>query len=150
MPSVVSTSINIFKVWSLRYLHSEQPISLTPCVKASNLTPGAHKLLYLSVPLLIRAWAEGAGACAGYATWLSMFPTCIIQMQLLIVCLFWYYSAFHPSSGVGKAGPALSEALRGDKPDEAFQLNADALSVKKLRGTNVKARLRIIINDWVK
>lgn len=139
-----------FRFWSLRYLHSERSVSLTPCVKASNLTPGAHKLPYLSAPLLIRAWTEGTVACAGYATWLSMFPTCVIQIQLLIVCLFWYYSAFEPSSGVGKAGPALSGALRGVKPDEVFQLDADAVSVKRLRGTKVKARLRMIINDWVK
>lgn len=66
-----------------------------------------------------------------------MFPTCVIQIQLLIVCLFWYYSAFQPSSGVGKAGLALSETLRDVKSDEVFQSDADAVSVKRLRGTKV-------------
>lgn len=79
------------------------------------------------MPLLIRACRQ---SCGGYATQLSKFPTYVVQIQWLIVCLFWYHSASHPSRHVGKAGEEQSQSVL--KSDEGLDL--DVVSVKRREG----------------
>lgn len=63
------------------YIQSD-PLPSHASIKTSNLTLGAHSCT--SVLFLIRAWSEGRVAYAGYATYLFMFPTCVVQTQSLI------------------------------------------------------------------